>query len=164
MFSSQSELVYAFSDKHATVWLTNRRFWQNSAAAIPEYYHRNAPLPTALRHLEVINTNWNHRWVTDQLPCPHMDNLQEVDMSRMTYPAALAAIVLAFGASVPALADECTETITKVEEAAASAQLGEQDKVAIMGMVNDARAKQTAGDTQGCTMTLAAAKAALQIE
>ena len=85
-------------------------------------------------------------------------------MSRMTYLAALAAVVFSFGAAVPALADECTDTIAKVEEAAASAQLGEQDKAAIMGMVNDARAKQTAGDTQGCTMTLAAAKAALQIE
>ncbi len=85
-------------------------------------------------------------------------------MSRISYLAALAAVLFTFSATVPALADECTDTIAKVEEAAASAQLGEQDKAAIMGMVNDARAKQTAGDTQGCTMTLAAAKAALQIE
>ena len=86
-------------------------------------------------------------------------------MSRTTCLAAVTAVVFAtFGATVSALADECSDTIAKVEEAAASAQLGEQDKAAIMGIVEDARAKQTAGDSQGCTMTLAAAKAALQIE
>ncbi len=86
-------------------------------------------------------------------------------MSKMNYLAVVAAAAFATaGLTVPALADDCTDTITKVEEAAASAQLGEQDKAAIMGMIEDARAKQTAGDTQGCTMTLADAKAALQIE
>ena len=47
-----------------------------------------------------------------------MNDLQEIEMSRKTCLAALAAVVFAYGATVPALADTCTDTIVKVEEAA----------------------------------------------
>ena len=86
-------------------------------------------------------------------------------MSRSKYLAVVAAVAFAtVGLTGPALADECADTIAKVEEAAAQAPLADQEKEAIMGMVEAAKAKQTEGDAQGCTSALAEAKVALKIE
>jgi hypothetical protein len=78
-----------------------------------------------------------------------------------------AAAIIAAGSiafAVPALADECTDNMAVVEQAVASAQLSEQDNASVQALIEDARAKQAAGDTEGCATTLAEAKTILQVE
>ena len=75
-----------------------------------------------------------------------------------------AAMLVTAAFATPAYADACSDSLAKVEEAVASAQLSEQDMASVQGFIEDARAKQAAGDVDGCTTTLAEAKAALQIE
>jgi hypothetical protein len=76
----------------------------------------------------------------------------------------IAAALFTAGLAVPAYADDCSDNMAKVEEATATAQLTEQDMKSVQGFVEDARAKQAAGDVEGCATTLAEAKTVLQIQ
>ncbi len=75
-----------------------------------------------------------------------------------------AAAIATAGFAMPAYADDCTDNMAKVEEAVASAQLSEADMSAVQAFIEDARAKQAAGDVEGCSTTLAEAKTVLEIE
>ena len=80
------------------------------------------------------------------------------------FVAAVFIAAASFGFAAPAYADECSDNLVKVEEAVASAQLAEADMASVQGFIEDAKAKQAAGDVAGCAATLAEAKAVLQIE
>jgi hypothetical protein len=84
-------------------------------------------------------------------------------VSRKISVAAIATVA-SFGFAVPAFADACTDNMAVVEEAIATAQLTEQDMASVQGLIEDARAKQAAGDVEGCATTLAEAKTVLQVE
>jgi len=84
-------------------------------------------------------------------------------VSRKITAVAIVAVA-SFGFAMPAFADDCTDNMTKVEEAIATAQLNEQDMASVQGLIEDARAKQAAGDVEGCATTLAEAKTVLQVE
>ncbi len=78
--------------------------------------------------------------------------------------AAVSIIAASFGFTVPAYADECTDAMATVEQATASAQLNEQDSASVQSLIDDAKAKQAAGDVNGCATTLMEAKTILQVE
>lgn len=78
--------------------------------------------------------------------------------------AAVSIVAASFGFAMPAYADECTDSMAVVEEAAASAQLNEQDNASVQSLIDDAKAKQAAGDAEGCSSTLMEAKTILQVE
>ena len=84
-------------------------------------------------------------------------------VSRKISAAAIVAVA-SFGFAMPAFADDCTDAMAVVEEAVSSAQLSEQDMASVQGLIEDARAKQAAGDIEGCATTLAEAKTVLQVE
>lgn len=78
----------------------------------------------------------------------------------------LAAAAVAAGLSMPpALAQAtCAEEIATVEAAAqAASELADADLATVQAALDDARAKQAAGDEEGCTAALAPAKELLKL-
>lgn len=78
--------------------------------------------------------------------------------------AAVSIIAASFGFAMPAYADECTDAMAVVEQATASAQLNEQDSASVQSLIDDAKAKQAAGDVEGCATSLMEAKSILKVE
>lgn len=78
--------------------------------------------------------------------------------------AVVSIVAASFGFAMPAYADECTDAMAVVEQATASAQLNEQDSASVQSLIDDAKAKQAAGDVEGCATTLMEAKTILQVE
>jgi len=74
-------------------------------------------------------------------------------------PAALAAALIAG----PAFAD-CAQDIENVTTVAQDAALSEEDKAKVDAATAAAAAKQAAGDEEGCTSEITAAKMILRIE
>ena len=61
-------------------------------------------------------------------------------------------------------ADDCTDTINMVSEAASTAGLGQADLDKVSAAKADAMNKQAAGDVEGCLASLSETKAMLNLQ
>ena len=75
----------------------------------------------------------------------------------------LAAGVLALGISTSAIADECSDTLSMIDEVAQSAALAPDDAEKVNAAKAEAMDKHAAGDINGCLASLADAKQMLNL-
>jgi hypothetical protein len=66
--------------------------------------------------------------------------------------------------TIPAFADDCSDAIAMVTNAAEAGGLTEADAAAVNAAIVEATDKQTAGDGEGCLASLASAKQMLNLE
>ena len=76
----------------------------------------------------------------------------------------IAATIGAFAIASPALADDCTDTISMVTDAATTANLSQQDLDKVSAAKADAMNKQAAGDVEGCLTSLMETKTMLNLQ
>ena len=78
--------------------------------------------------------------------------------------AILSATVLAASAFAVRAQDACADSLAQIEAALQAAPPAEGDVPTIQALVDDAMAKQAAGDVEGCAGALAQIKQMLQIQ